>query len=114
MLKTVIYKGKHYPPESDHEWPVDIVDELIEKNAAVPVMDVQPDPSADLQREEKIIFAVKDILEACGPGELNQDGSPKVEVIEEILGFDITAEERDLAWDTLNLKVTRKKEQDDA
>ncbi len=108
LLKTAVYKGKHYPPESDHDWPVNIVDELIEKDAAEPVMNVRPDPSVDPQRNDKIIFAVKDILDAAGPGELNQDGSPKVEAVEEILEFDITAEERDQAWEIL------KKESGDA
>ncbi|WP_158406129.1 hypothetical protein [Desulfobacula toluolica] len=40
LTRTVVYGGKHYPPDSDHEWPEEIVDELIEKNAGEPVLDV--------------------------------------------------------------------------
>ncbi|MCP3943230.1 MAG: hypothetical protein GY710_17325 [Desulfobacteraceae bacterium] len=40
LTKTVVYKGKHHRPDSVHEWPVKIVNEIIEKNAGDPVLDV--------------------------------------------------------------------------
>ncbi|NOX35893.1 MAG: hypothetical protein GXP56_19555 [Deltaproteobacteria bacterium] len=43
LLKTVLYKGRHYPPGSEQNLPVDIVDDLIEKKAAEPVMAVKPE-----------------------------------------------------------------------
>ncbi len=42
LTKTVGYEGNHYPPGTVHEWPKDIADELIEKDAAEPVLDVKP------------------------------------------------------------------------
>jgi len=48
LLKTVVYKGKHYPPGSEQNLPTDIADDLIEKKAAEPVMAVkleqEPEP----------------------------------------------------------------------
>ena len=40
LTKTVVYKGKHYFPESEQNWPGDITDELIDKEAAEPVIEI--------------------------------------------------------------------------
>jgi hypothetical protein len=48
---------------------------------------------------EDILKAAKAAIEA---GKTTKDGRPTVEAIEEILGRDITAEERDEAWDKLH------------
>jgi len=41
LLKTAVVEGKHYPPESIHVWAEKIANELIDKDAAEPVLDVK-------------------------------------------------------------------------
>ena len=96
LSKTCCYNGRHYPPDSIQKWPESIADELIEKDAAEPVMDVRTD--RDPNRREKIIFAA---LDAIDNGDTIESGAPNIRAMEEILGFDITAEERDHAWETI-------------
>lgn len=48
--------------------------------------------------EDEILEAAKQAAEA---GEITSSGKPKVEAIEEILGRDITAADRDAAWDRI-------------
>lgn len=108
LLKSAGYLGKLHLPGSTQDWPKGIADELIDKEAADPVLNVAADAGPDTRsdagsktddsRFEKIIFAVQDVIES---GEVNKDGSPNVEAMEDLLGFNITAEERDKAWETL-------------
>jgi len=106
---TVVYKGKHYPPDSDHEWPEDIVDELIEKDAGEPVLDVvgtkdqiedglSENDQSDLKRQTEVIFAAQ---EAIDNGQVIGSGAPDIKAMEKILGYDISAPERDAAWEIL-------------
>jgi len=49
LNRTAVVKGKHHLPNPDkiHEFDAEIVDELVDKNAGEPVMDLpgtQPDP----------------------------------------------------------------------
>ncbi|MBI9092460.1 MAG: hypothetical protein JEZ12_24855 [Desulfobacterium sp.] len=46
LLKTVVYQGVHYFPDDVVEWDNEIVDELIEKEAAEPCVNVKPDVDA--------------------------------------------------------------------
>lgn len=46
LLKTVVHQGEHYFPDDIVEWDAGIVDELIEKEAAEPCVDVMPDVDA--------------------------------------------------------------------
>jgi hypothetical protein len=46
LLKTVVYQGKHYFPDAIVEWDAGITDDLIEKEAAEPCVDVMPDADA--------------------------------------------------------------------
>ena len=52
LLKTVVYKGRHYSPGSEQNLPVDIVDDLIEKNAAEPVMAVKPEQEPEQKKSQ--------------------------------------------------------------
>jgi len=97
LVKTCCYNGKHYPPgDTIYEWPESIVTELVEKDAAEPVLNVESD--SDPNRFERIIFAAQDAIDN---EQTIESGAPSVKAMEEILGFDITADERDNAWETL-------------
>ena len=50
-------------------------------------------------REEQIIKAVKQVIAAANPIDCLTTGAPKVEAVEGILGFDITADERNVAFE---------------
>ena len=52
----------------------------------------------EARREEAILNATRLVREAGDPDNLIASGAPKVPVLEQILGYDITAEERDVAW----------------
>jgi hypothetical protein len=95
LTNTVVYKGRHYPPDSEQDWPADVVDELIEKDAAELVLEVA---GQDPQRKEKIIFAAQ---QAADEEKVTAAGVPTVSAIEEILGFGVTGAERDEAWETI-------------
>ena len=49
-------------------------------------------------RQEAILDAIRLVIEAGDESALTTTGFPKVPALEEILGFNITAEERDVAW----------------
>ena len=104
LTRSVFFKGKQFLPDTVHDWPEDIVDELIDKNAGEPVMDVTgtqqeqgpyvPDP--DLQ--PALLDAAR---QALARGEVVKSGAPSVSAMEEVLQTDISAEDRDWAWDVL-------------
>lgn len=56
--------------------------------------------STESSREERILVATREILAAGGEG-LTAEGKPKVEAVEDLLGFDISAEERDAAFEAI-------------
>lgn len=61
---------------------------------------------ADADRHAQILAAIRDLLEA-DPDRADETvwtkaGKPEVRAIEELLGFDISAAERDAAWEELN------------
>ncbi len=116
LSKTVVYKRRHYPPESTHEWPEDIVDELIEKDAGEPILDVvgtknqtedgqRENEQPDLKRRTEIIFAAQEVIDN---DQVIGSGAPDIKAMEKLLGYDISAPERDNAWEIL------KKEQGNA
>jgi hypothetical protein len=47
---------------------------------------------------QRIIVAAKEAIKA---GQVTKDGKPTVEAVEAILGIQITAEQRDQAWETI-------------
>ena len=87
LTRTAVVAGRHYFPDAVHEFPADIVDELIDKNAGEPVMDVTgtrqeqepyvPDP--DLQ--PALLDAAR---QALARGETVKTGAPSVSAMEEI------------------------------
>ena len=48
-----------------------------------------------------IVGAMRLLIEEANPMDFSRDGTPKVRSIERILGYDITAADRDSAWETL-------------
>lgn len=47
---------------------------------------------------EALTEAIIDVIGLLGPGDFGQSGAPNVKPLEALLGFDITAEDRDTAW----------------
>lgn len=53
LTRTAVVKGRHFLPDPDkmYEFDADIVDELVDKNAGEPVMDLpgtRPEPEPDV------------------------------------------------------------------
>lgn len=61
---------------------------------------VEVEEKAEDTRELAIVKAIKTLVEEADPSHFGKDGTPKVRAVEKILGYDITAAERDSAWDT--------------
>ena len=100
LTKTVLYGGKHHPPGSDPDWPEDIVDELIDKGAGKPVMDVRAgeNEEQEAKKREELLWAAS---KAAEDGDVTGSGAPTVAAMEKILGYGVTGAERDEAWETL-------------
>ncbi len=100
LTKTVLYDGKHHLPGSDHDWPVEIVDELIEKQAGEPVLDVMAGVTEEQagRKKEELLWAAS---KAAENGDLTGSGTPTVAAMEKILGYGVTGAERDEAWETI-------------
>jgi hypothetical protein len=47
-----------------------------------------------------VVDAITLLVEKANPRDFNRFGTPKVRSIERILGYDITAVDRDVAWET--------------
>jgi len=43
LTRTVVYQSKHYQPDREYVFPGQIADEIIEKNAGEPVLEVKSD-----------------------------------------------------------------------
>ena len=56
-----------------------------------PIKDLQTNPVVD---------AVTLLVEEANPKDFGRDGTPKVRSVERILGYDISAADRDVAWNT--------------
>lgn len=55
LTRTAVVKGKHFLPDPDklYEFDAEIVDELVDKNAGEPVMDLPgPRPEAEPDKTE--------------------------------------------------------------
>ena len=55
-------------------------------------------PKVEAKRKEAILDATRLVMDSGDTENLIASGAPKVPVLEEILGYDITADERDVAW----------------
>ena len=47
-----------------------------------------------------IVDAIALLVEEANPKDFGRDGTPKVKSVERILGYDISAADRDVAWET--------------
>jgi len=76
---------------------------VLDKPRAVEKKPESADPNAGRGNDEKraglILDAVQMILEEVDDSKLIASGAPKVDVLEDLLGFDITSAERDIAFD---------------
>jgi len=88
-----VHSGKErYMPGDSFDCSDKEARRLIEKGI------VRADNSDQEAAPEDILEAAKTAIEA---GKTTKDGRPTVEAIEEILGRDISAKERDEAWERL-------------
>ena len=67
-----------------------------------PVEKPKPPAKTPEERAAEILAAVRIVLELKDPSKLIASGAPKVEVLEELLGFDITSDERDIAFEQIS------------
>ncbi len=58
-------------------------------------------PAATSERTEQIKVAIIDLLNTGNPSDFTSSGTPKVEVLKEKLGFEVTGTERDSAYDAI-------------
>jgi hypothetical protein len=56
-------------------------------------------PAATSERTEQIKAAIIDLLNTGNPSDFTSTGTPKVEVLKEKLGFEVTGPERDAAYE---------------
>jgi hypothetical protein len=68
-----------------------------EKPKSAPAEDVV-DAVSDSDRAIEIVSAIGQLLDQGKTKNFSKTGEPKVRSIEAILGYDITADERDAAW----------------
>jgi hypothetical protein len=106
------HDGRLYEPGEALTVPDDVAAYLARTGAAEPVREdfhtVEPTesdpPETDetgqiSQAEQRIIAAAKEAIKA---GQVTKDGRPTVEAVEAILGIQITAEQRDQAWEIVS------------
>lgn len=93
--------GPH-PKDVVIDYPDDVAEELLatSKKQKFERADSEDRPPAT---PEEILEASKKVIKA---GAITQDGKPKVEAIESILGKSVTAQARDEAWE--NIKAENK------
>ena len=71
---------------------------IINESDFLPSMTLWDDRNPPPIRQEAILDAIRLVIEAGDESALTTTGIPKVPALEVILGHDITAEERDVAW----------------
>jgi len=57
-------------------------------------------PPADDEQIARIVLAIRE-LDAADDAHWTVDGDPRVDVLEELLGHDITSDQRDEAWESV-------------
>lgn len=86
-----------YPPPEELE--LDLKEALrLEGKGHVQILEDVDQGVEDEKRNAEILEAARKALDA---GKVTGSGKPEVKAVEEILGYDITAEERDRAWKIL-------------
>jgi len=97
---THIKHGTKGSKEAEVYAPGDTIP-LTEKEAAMLGSNVKPaEANADQNRLEAIAAAIEQ-LDKNNPDLWTNDHKPQVKAIEEITGFDITAGQRDEAWESV-------------
>jgi hypothetical protein len=92
------------------EMPARLVDTAIEKgcipaNSYTPANEAPVEPeeaTAEDTRGADILAAVSTVVEEGIPANFGKDGTPKVKAVEKVLGYDISAAERDVAWEVIH------------
>ena len=85
-------EAREYPGDRFSEQELKILN--AEPVLIVEIIPDEPEPASP----DDLIAAAEEAIEA---GQVTKDGKPLVEAMEEILGYDITAEDRDKAHETL-------------
>ena len=111
VIKTVQYGGKVYGPDPGKTvfFPESVAIEIIDKGLGKPVVPVAVKPAApepvvvNPEAGKAESFTMEDLVKAVGKavedGNVIGSGVPSVEALEDILGCQVSAEERDEAYD---------------
>lgn len=105
-LKKELSEKPKYDPVEKTEPP--LTRESVEGNQGNVA---EPDPEAvetsepdDANRMELIVAGIEELVKSGDKEHFAASGMPKVQAIQDVCGFDITAEERNDAWNTINSK----------
>ena len=106
LTRTAVVEGRHYFPDPDivREFAADIVDELVDKNAGEPVMDMaatRPEQEPYVPDPDMQPALVEAARQALAQGDTVKTGAPSVAAMEKILGTDISTNDRAWAWDVI-------------
>lgn len=94
---SISVKDRLYPPPEELE--LDLKEALrLEGKGHVQILEDVDQDVEDEERTAKILEAARKALEA---GNVTGSGKPEVKALEDILGYSVTAEERDRAWEVL-------------
>lgn len=108
-VRTILTEGEALTQKGLPE--VDAIEELLgfditadERNEAMDIIKKEEEVSIPEgeERKAKILEAAREVMEK---EETTQDGLPEVKAIEDILGFDISADERDETFETLMREI---------
>ncbi len=87
--------------------PTRLVDAAI-ASGCIPADSYTPTKAVVVEVEEEdsrgdaITDAINTLVGLADPADFGKDGTPKVRAVEKILGYDISAAERDAAWDNFH------------
>lgn len=93
--------GMHKPGDADIPLADADAKELIEIGAIQEAASLQPAVPTDPAERQAAIVAAIDKMDPANEDVWLRDGSPDVSAIVEVLGWTVTAAERNAAWDTI-------------
>lgn len=106
MLTRYSSPKRSCPPGGSIDLPQKEAESLIDGGYALAVVGkpkaVEKTPPVAKTPEERaaeILAAVRIVLEEKDDSKMTTSGAPKVEALEELLGFDLTSSERDIAFE---------------
>ncbi len=112
MLTRYASPKRSCPPGGVIDLPKKEAESLIEGGYAVaknppivklkPVEKPKPPGKTPEERAAEILAAVRIVLELKDASKLTASGAPKVEVLAELLGFDVTLAERNRAFEQIS------------